>query len=55
MSRAASSPPAIPGYRYLDLLGMGGFADVFLYEQRSMGGRKVAVKGLITIDGVVGV
>ena len=45
--RAASSPPDIPGYRYLDLLGMGGFADVFLYEQRSMGGRKVAVKVLL--------
>ena len=46
-ARAASSPPDIPGYRYLDLLGMGGFADVFLYEQRSMGGRKVAVKVLL--------
>ncbi|MHB1008367.1 MAG: serine/threonine-protein kinase [Propionibacteriaceae bacterium] len=45
--RPASAPPEIPGYRHLDLLGMGGFADVFLYEQRSMGGRKVAVKVLL--------
>jgi serine/threonine protein kinase len=46
-ARAASAPPDIPGYRHLELLGMGGFADVFLYEQRSMGGRKVAVKVLL--------
>ena len=25
--------PRIPGYRYIDHLGSGGFADVFLYEQ----------------------
>jgi serine/threonine protein kinase len=25
--------PRIPGYRYLEHLGSGGFADVFLYEQ----------------------
>ncbi len=46
-ARQASAPPEIPGYRYLELLGMGGFADVFLYEQRSMGSRKVAVKVLL--------
>ncbi|MEZ5091340.1 serine/threonine-protein kinase [Nocardioides sp.] len=27
------SAPRIPGYRYIDHLGSGGFADVFLYEQ----------------------
>jgi peptide/nickel transport system substrate-binding protein len=46
-ARQPSAPPEIPGYRYLELLGMGGFADVFLYEQRSMGSRKVAVKVLL--------
>ncbi len=46
-ARPVSTPPDIPGYRHIDLLGMGGFADVFLYEQRSMGGRKVAVKVLL--------
>jgi peptide/nickel transport system substrate-binding protein len=45
--RVVSPPPEIPGYQHLDLLGMGGFADVFLYEQRSMGSRKVAVKVLL--------
>ncbi len=27
------SAPPIPGYRYVEHLGSGGFADVFLYEQ----------------------
>lgn len=50
--RSASVPPQIPGYQHLDLLGSGGFADVFLYEQRSMGGRKVAVK--VLLQGLLG-
>ena len=26
-------PPVLPGYRFLEHLGSGGFADVFAYEQ----------------------
>jgi hypothetical protein len=47
MRRAPSSPPELPGYTALGLLGSGGFADVFLYEQR-LPRRKVAVKVLLT-------
>ena len=47
MRRAPSTPPDLPGYRSLQLLGSGGFADVFLYEQR-LPRRKVAVKVLLT-------
>ena len=35
--------PRIPGYRYLEHLGSGGFADVFLYEQE-WPRQKVAIK-----------
>ncbi|HEY3016180.1 MAG TPA: serine/threonine-protein kinase [Nocardioides sp.] len=35
--------PALPGFTYLDRLGTGGFAEVFLYEQE-WPRRKVAVK-----------
>lgn len=41
----ALPPPAIPGLRFLDKLGAGGYADVYLYEQ-AMPARKVAVKVL---------
>ncbi|MDO8122486.1 serine/threonine-protein kinase [Isoptericola sp. b490] len=44
--REPSRPPAIPGYEYVRLLGMGGFADVFLYRQQ-MPRRQVAVKVLL--------
>ncbi|WP_405216200.1 serine/threonine-protein kinase [Agrococcus sp. Ld7] len=44
--RAPSAPPALPGYDYLSLLGSGGFADVFLYQQL-LPSRKVAVKVLL--------
>jgi serine/threonine protein kinase len=47
MRRAPSTPPDLPGYTPLGLLGSGGFADVFLYEQR-LPRRKVAVKVLLT-------
>ena len=47
MRRAPSSPPELPGYTPLQLLGSGGFADVFLYEQR-LPRRKVAVMVLLT-------
>ena len=46
-TRRASTPPDIPGYRFQELLGTGGFADVFLYEQVGLGGRKVGVKVLL--------
>ncbi|MBM7505093.1 protein kinase [Agromyces aurantiacus] len=49
MRRPPSSPPELPGYTHLGLLGSGGFADVFLYEQR-LPRRKVAVKVLLADD-----
>jgi hypothetical protein len=49
MRRAAADPPELPGYRHLGLLGSGGFADVFLYEQR-LPRRRVAVKVLLADD-----
>ncbi len=44
--REPSEPPVIPGFRAGRLLGMGGFADVFLYTQE-MPRRSVAVKVLL--------
>jgi eukaryotic-like serine/threonine-protein kinase len=35
--------PAIPGFEFLQLLGSGGFADVYLYEQQ-WPNQKVAIK-----------
>ncbi|MDR5700008.1 serine/threonine-protein kinase [Agromyces aerolatus] len=49
MRRAAADPPELPGYRYVSLLGSGGFADVFLYEQK-LPRRRVAVKVLLADD-----
>lgn len=46
MSRPPSPPPTLQGFTYLQPLGTGGFADVFLYEQE-MPRRKVAVKVLL--------
>ncbi|MET0296556.1 MAG: serine/threonine-protein kinase [Microbacterium sp.] len=46
MSRPPSAPPQLPGFTYLEPLGTGGFADVFLYEQQ-MPRRQVAVKVLL--------
>lgn len=43
--REPSTPPAIAGFEPLRLLGMGGFADVFVYRQL-MPQREVAVKVL---------
>ncbi len=45
-SRPPSDPPELPGFRHLEPLGTGGFADVYLYEQLGLG-RKVAVKVLL--------
>ncbi|HWS58036.1 MAG TPA: serine/threonine-protein kinase, partial [Actinotalea sp.] len=44
--REPSTPPTIAGFEYIRLLGMGGFADVFLYRQL-MPRRPVAVKVLL--------
>ncbi|WP_353114779.1 serine/threonine-protein kinase [Microbacterium sp.] len=46
MSRRPSPPPELPGFHYVEALGAGGFADVFLYEQQ-MPRRRVAVKVLL--------
>ncbi|MEV7606357.1 serine/threonine-protein kinase [Paenarthrobacter sp. NPDC089322] len=45
--RPPAPPPAIPGFKYVSLLGSGGFSDVFLYEQ-DRPRRKVAVKVLLS-------
>ena len=44
--RLPSPPPILPGFSYLHVLGSGGFADVFLYEQ-NMPRRQVAVKVML--------
>ncbi|GAA1852577.1 serine/threonine-protein kinase [Microbacterium koreense] len=46
MTRPPSPPPDLPGFHYVEPLGTGGFADVFLYEQQ-MPRRHVAVKVLL--------
>jgi serine/threonine protein kinase len=45
--RSPAPPPNIPGYRYVSLLGSGGFADVYLYEQ-DRPRRRVAIKVLLS-------
>lgn len=44
--RPPSAPPSIAGFEFLKLLGSGGFADVFLYQQAHPR-RQVAVKVLL--------
>lgn len=44
--REVAAPPKIEGYTFLDHLGAGGFADVYLYEQ-DRPRRKVAIKVLL--------
>ncbi|CAL4858579.1 serine/threonine-protein kinase [Microbacterium sp. MM2322] len=44
--RAPAAPPQLPGFSYLEVLGSGGFADVYLYEQ-ALPRRRVAVKVLL--------
>ncbi|MDJ0314383.1 serine/threonine protein kinase [Arthrobacter sp. H35-D1] len=46
--RAPAAPPPLPGYRFVSVLGSGGFSDVYLYEQ-DRPRRKVAVK-VLTAD-----
>lgn len=45
-NRPPSSPPLLDGFRHVGLLGTGGFADVFTYEQQTPQ-RTVAVKVLL--------
>jgi hypothetical protein len=45
--RLPSTPPVLPGFSHMRVLGSGGFADVFLYEQ-NMPRRQVAVKVLLS-------
>lgn len=46
MSRTPAPPPLLDGYQYLDILGSGGFADVFKYQQLRPR-REVAIKVLL--------
>jgi serine/threonine protein kinase len=45
--RLPSQPPVLPGFTHMHVLGSGGFADVFLYEQ-NMPRRQVAVKVMLS-------
>ena len=45
--RLPSPPPTLPGFSHIHVLGSGGFADVFLYEQ-NMPRRQVAVKVMLS-------
>jgi serine/threonine protein kinase len=45
-SRPPAQPPALPSYDFIEPIGTGGFADVYLYQQHSPR-RKVAVKVLL--------
>ncbi|SDY54238.1 serine/threonine-protein kinase [Herbiconiux ginsengi] len=47
MTRAPATPPRLAGFDYLQTIGSGGFADVYLYEQH-LPRRRVAVKVLAT-------
>ena len=49
MASRPARPPQIPGYTYVELIGQGGFADVFLYQQ-ARPARQVAVKVLLEDD-----
>lgn len=51
-TRKPSSPPRIDGYEAFELIGSGGYADVFLYRQVSPD-QKVAIK-VMTAEGVSG-
>lgn len=46
-ARPPMQPPDLPGFEHVRLLGSGGYADVFLYEQQ-MPRRQVAIKVLLT-------
>lgn len=44
--RAPAPAPEIPGYDYIKVLGSGGFADVYLYQQ-ALPNRHVAIKVML--------
>ena len=44
--RTPAAPPQLPGFTFLEVLGSGGFADVYLFEQH-LPRRKIAVKVLL--------
>jgi len=44
--RTPAPPPQLPGFTFLEVLGSGGFADVYLFEQH-LPRRKIAVKVLL--------
>ena len=46
VKRPPAPPPQLPGFTYVDVLGSGGFADVYLFEQQ-LPRRRVAVKVLL--------
>ena len=48
--RAPGEPPQLPGFEHVNLLGSGGFADVFLYDQQ-LPRRQVAVKVMVADAG----
>lgn len=52
MTRTAAVPPQLTGFTPVRLIGVGGYADVYLYEQQ-MPQRNVAVKVLVA-DKVAG-
>ena len=45
--RALTTPPLLAGFEYVSLIGSGGYAEVFLYQQ-AMPNRRVAIKVLDT-------
>lgn len=45
-SRSPASPPSLPGFEPIELIGSGGYADVFLYKQQKPE-RLVAMKVLV--------
>ncbi len=45
--RLPSPPPTLPGFAFIRVLGSGGFADVFLYEQ-NFPRRQVAIKVMLS-------
>lgn len=48
-----SNPPDLPGFTFVRLLGQGGYADVFLYQQHKPR-RNVAVKVILPDQGASG-
>ncbi|MCU1578460.1 MAG: serine/threonine protein kinase [Rhodoglobus sp.] len=50
MNRRTSDPPQLKGFTFSQVLGSGGFSDVFLYDQQ-LPKRRVAVKVLLS-DGL---